>query len=159
MMGKLAEMLERTTSRDVIHANFEVYHPDKTDAGEIAKGGPIKEKVDLSYFLDFTSYERRTAGSGKWLCVDKRGTLRLSSELVGGQETLRTRIYANKPGTIIVIKPDDTGRIFKRSRGKGKALQITCKTLQQHLIEKNIPLPARYNATWDDELQAWVGRR
>jgi len=166
MMGKLAEVLERTTSRDVICTGFEVYDGRKaTEELENKKSkysGPVKETLDLSLFECFnastcSSFQGRT---GAWFTVNKRGEIRLSHEIGKDYEVGATvEFYLNKPGTILVMREAKNGFPLKAADSKSLSKRLTCRELGSALEKKGVELPVRFVAAWDEGLKAWVGRR
>lgn len=161
-MGKLAELLEQATSND----RFVVY--TKTEQGEDnlerrkkAESGPVKETLDLNQFTRFNIKSSKYRGrSGVWLSVDTRGDVGISHEIGKNYQPGTTvEFFLNKKGTILVMRPASDGIPMRNYCRKSGAKKCCCKALRNTLRDLGVELPVRFWARWDEQLQAWVGRR
>lgn len=65
-------------------------------------------------------------------------------------------------GTILVMREEPDGmpltKMYKTTQ-RSLMRRCTCREIARALEQAGVKLPARFIAEWDEELQAWVGRR
>lgn len=72
------------------------------------------------------------------------------------QEKFKAGIYTSEDAQVIAIHPESEGYSFFTS--KGQAAYTNAKSFVADLLAAGVKCPAKYQAAWDPELQAWVGR-
>lgn len=69
----------------------------------------------------------------------------------------KARIGVNKTKNVLAIQPvEQNGYFFKKE--KFGALRLSSKQVANFLKDAGIQLPSEFDASWDDSLQAWIGR-
>lgn len=162
-MGKLAELLEQATSSDVVAAPAKNENCDKDywDRRKREESGPVKETLDLSQFIRFDKSSAGYQGTkGKWFGVDVRGKVYISHEIGRHFEAgTKVEFYLNKKGTILVMRESEKGLPLALTGKKSMAKWVSCRALKKTLEKIGVKIPVRFDAEWNEELQAWVGRR
>lgn len=173
-MGRLAKLLDRGGFSDIHQGDVIPVDPEESQKyweEKIKKeSGPVKTKLDLSLFEAFGADKQSRQGSHKamWAKVDKRGNIiftdAFSRKFSDGAKVM---IYLNSKGNIMVIREEEGGMPLRylyseraRNRQKSQAKRCGAARIARALTARGVNLPARFMIEgWDDDLQAWVGRR
>ncbi|MBP2638289.1 MAG: hypothetical protein H6Q72_4196 [Firmicutes bacterium] len=117
-----------------------------------------KVKLNLNDFIKFDATNSRLS-QGSYIRVTKdKVTI---SSVVGNhfKNNEEVELLINKKGNIILLRKARNGLKVKPQGSKTTSKFVACKAVIRYLLNMAVQLPAQYNAEWDDELQAWVGRR
>lgn len=133
-------------------------------AGEIIAPATFAQVTPVEDpFADWLKVERKNfvGQKEKMITVDKRGTVRLLS-CVGSnfQPGDRVEFFLSPDKRQLAVRKVNSASGFKlRADSKSPAKMCNCAELRSLLQGAGIELPARFEAEWDEHLQAWVGRR
>ncbi|MGL5512581.1 MAG: hypothetical protein ACRDBM_04990 [Sporomusa sp.] len=123
---------------------------------------PCKTTLNLKEFTKFDARNSRlNQGAYIRICKDNITI----SAVIGQKYTSEDKVslFINKKGNILVMQsdPSENGLKIRSQQGRGASLSkfIACRALVKHAKALGLELPLRFLATYDEELQAWVGRR
>jgi hypothetical protein len=121
----------------------------------------VTTELDLNQFTVFNRYTTKCRGEkGRWFSVNVRNEVCFSQEIGRNYEPGDTiEFLLNKKGTILVVRKSGDGLPLIKSGGKKQSKRVTCKSLRETLGQLGIKIPVRFWAEWNEELQAWIGRR
>lgn len=159
-MGELAQILDYGRSGDILLNDQEGLEDKHLEERMRQESGPVKTTLDLSQFMVFNrnSYQRGTAA----LTVKACGRVYISSAL-GAKLKLGAKVefLLNRKGTILVMREAKDGFTIYRGHGHERlqAKAVSCRALARTLKEMGAEFPVRFRVEWDDDLQAWVGRK
>lgn len=161
-MSKLAEMIGGSKSSDIIVCCDQV--PVKKH--EAPRGEPASEvtaTIDLSICERFSSAQSMARPKECIFSVNKRSELYMG-EVVGASFRVGDRIacYLSPDGTHLTIKREMDGIPCRKAGGKKfpnrSSKVLSCSALVRALAKRGIAVTAHYDAVWNEQLQAWVGR-
>ncbi len=167
-------MLSNGYSSDII-LNVNAHEPRQREESGLDKrkqeeSGAVDTKLNLKLFTKITPCKGAGKKSAKALItVSPSGDIRITvkalesapneiQKRVDADRRIRAEVFVNKKRNIIVIRPSDdisTSFTFRNTRAS-KTLSVRIKRISSIL---GISESTRYQAAWDPELQAWVGRR
>nr|WP_173813008.1 sigma factor [Dendrosporobacter quercicolus]NSL49603.1 hypothetical protein [Dendrosporobacter quercicolus DSM 1736] len=127
----------------------------KTEAGALTV-----TKLDLSTFVVFNANNALATRTTPYITVTKNGKVTLSPEVgkrFASGETLE--ILINPAATIAVVRSSAEGIQCRRNGKNTDSTIFSCAHAKLFLENKQVPLPAKFRAAWDEDLSAWVGRR
>lgn len=150
-----------------IHASiYVVPEPEDINARVAKESGPVKLVFDLSQFTEYgeSSYFKPTQKQ-PLISVRKNGVIRLSCEIgdtIKDDQTVK--LYLNKKGNILIVKPVVEGglkfNLNKNSSERGRVMHTSSRRLVYDLIKVGCSeFPVRFKAEWNNDMQAWIGRR
>lgn len=96
------------------------------------------------------------------ISVNRQNVIRINALAVQAapsqyQLECKARIGVNKTKNVLAIQPvEQNGYFFKKE--KFGALRLSSKQVANFLKDAGIQLPSEFDASWDDSLQAWIGR-
>lgn len=67
------------------------------------------------------------------------------------------RVGIDEAQGVLAIQPVEQNGTLTRKEKSG-AIRLASKQVGDHLREAGVSLPAKFDASWDDKLQAWVGQ-
>jgi len=67
------------------------------------------------------------------------------------------RVGIDEAQGVLAIQPVEQNGTLTRKEKSG-AIRLASKQVGGHLREAGVSLPAKFDASWDDKLQAWVGQ-
>ncbi len=118
------------------------------------ESSPVTTSIDLSCF---TVFNKRTVRDDGTITVSPKGMIRLSAGIARAMKTGDTvEILLNKAVTIIAVRQSPDGFPIKVGKSEGCC---SSTTVAKALQAKEVELPAKFVTEWDENLQAWVGRR
>ena len=121
---------------------------------------PVVTKLDLSSFVVFNASNAMTTRNAAYITVTKTGKVTMSAEVGKRYRAGETiEVLFNQVGTILVIRSSGTGIRCRQNGKNSEGKIISCASAKVYLESNQIPLPARFRAEWEEELQAWVGRQ
>lgn len=132
-------------------------------AVNLPEGNPCKVMLDLKEFTKFDATNSRLS-QGTYIRINKDKVTISASLGREHSEGDKVSLLINKKGNILVMQndPSENGLRIRSQSGGGASISkfVSCKSLIKHVTEKlGLELPVQYNVKYDEELQAWVGRR
>jgi len=120
-------------------------------------------KVNSSFDLaEFEVFDATNVGASESHTINvlKRGAITLSAAIGSGIELgTRLEVLVNKKGNIIVIRKAINGIACRPNGSRTKSKFLACKAILKHFEKNDIELPVKFRAEYDENMQAWVGRR
>lgn len=125
------------------------------------ESSPVTATIDLSLFTIYDAscqtYGRR---GDMTITVDKRGVVNISHEIGKVFSAEKAELRMNKRGTMLAVLASPRG-IPVRSSGNGKSMakRVNCQRLKDDLLSLGVELPVKFVTEWNEQLQAWIGKR
>jgi len=125
------------------------------------ESSPINTALDLSEFLVFDASNSAGNRECHTITISKIGKVNLSAAIGAKYQTgTKLEVLVNKKCNIIIIRPSNNGIACRPNGGQQtQGKQIACKSLLHHLEPLKIPLPLRFKAEFDANINGWVGRK
>lgn len=137
--------------------------PHYRQLAELLEEQPEKKQSEVTSdasVYEFTWVTPVTAKSK--ISVNRQNVIRINALAVQAapsqyQLECKARIGVNKTKNVLAIQPvEQNGYFFKKE--KFGALRLSSKQVANFLKDAGIQLPSEFDASWDDSLQAWIGR-
>lgn len=97
------------------------------------------------------------------ITINKHNTMRINAVATATapcqyRQGCKARVGVDKKQGILAIQPVKIGEDGYLFRSDLRALIATIKISQKYIQAAGMPIPAKFDASWDDDLQAWVGQ-
>jgi len=159
-MPRLREVLETPSSKDILTPNAPVIPVEDKIIEKKYGASPVKTTVDLSLFpYVFNASHRYMYRNVKtFITVGRNGEVYMPKLMAEKIKTGQVEIYLNSVGTIMVVKAVEQNGLPVSNKSGSSGIRVNCIALARKLRELGIDPPKMYEAEWDEEVKAWVGR-
>jgi len=125
------------------------------------ESSPVNTALDLSEFLVFDASNSAGNRECHTITISKIGKVNLSAAIGAKYQTgTKLEVLVNKKCNIIIVRPSNNGIACRPNGGQQtQGKQIACKSLLHHLEPLKIPLPLRFKAEFNANINGWVGRK
>jgi RNA polymerase sigma factor (sigma-70 family) len=149
-----------TTAEYNIYQKEGRYNMANVRNSKTAADAPTVTKIDLSLFVVFNAANTLITRNTANIAVTKTGKVTMSA-MVGKQFEFgeKIEVLLNQVGNIIVVRRSDIGIPCRKNGKDSEGKLVSCASAKLFLESKQVPLPVRYRAEWDTDLNAWVGRK
>lgn len=102
-----------------------------------------------------------TAGPPR-ISISKNNMIRINAAAIKiapskYRKECKVRVGIDDAQDILAIQPVEKGGYVIRDEKSG-ALRLISRQIGDHLRKAGISLPAKFDASWDEDMQAWIGR-
>lgn len=123
-------------------------------------GGVEQEQVP-AVTPNITWITPTTAGPPR-ISISKNNMIRINAAAIKitpskYRKECKVRVGIDEAQDILAIQPVEKGGYVIRDEKSG-ALRLISRQIGDHLRKAGISLPAKFDASWDEDMQAWIGR-
>ena len=138
----------------VFLTEWDLYTPKNKNTGNPA----ILDNPEIEDVIWFTPKDKRPQ-----ITINKHNVIRISSLAIllapneyRNAEKIKARVGIHQKENVLIIQPvNNAGYILAKD---GKGLRCAPSYITKYLQQRGISIPAVFECSWDDGLQAWIGR-